>query len=432
MSQPEPREVDLRQFASKVQAFGFDFVLEEFDRSWHAPEGISVQTPYTEYLRSKGRLEASLAAADSVQALMTEIGHPPNCRTWTYRKANSWTLPCTLWLIRPSCLIPAHLGDRLVFSKFLRQQNKGKQGVKQMSKPTLVDTDAQGCTAPTETTIKANLQAQEDLPVDDSQDFKDAQRGWIASEPDLEVINADGHRVWDLAAYQFIEGEAPSSVHPSLWRQAKLNNINGLFEVTPGIYQVRGYDLANLTIIEGRNGWIVVDTLTCEHTAAAAFALAKAHLKPKPVVAIIFTHSHIDHFGGVTAIVSAAEAADKKVRIVAPQGFVEESVSESVIAGIAMRRRAQYMYGNWLARSERGHVDTGLGKEPAIGKIGILTPTDLITRTPQEMEIDGVRFIFQNAPESEAPAELTFYLPDLKAYCGAEIVSRNLGDWGRP
>ena len=295
-----------------------------------------------------------------------------------------------------------------------------------MSKPTLVDTDAQGCTAPTETTIKANLQAQEDLLVDDSQDFKDAQRGWIASEPDLEVINADGHRVWDLAAYQFIEGEAPSSVHPSLWRQAKLNNINGLFEVTPGIYQVRGYDLANLTIIEGRTGWIVVDTLTCEHTAAAAFALAKSHLKPKPVVAIIFTHSHIDHFGGVTAIVSAAEAADKKVRIVAPQGFVEESVSESVIAGIAMRRRAQYMYGNWLARSERGHVDTGLGKEPAIGKIGILTPTDLITRTPQEMEIDGVRFIFQNAPESEAPAELTFYLPDLKAYCGAEIVSRNL------
>ena len=295
-----------------------------------------------------------------------------------------------------------------------------------MPKATTEDKDAQGHTAPTKKTILTNTQAHEYLPVEDLQDFKNARRGWIASESDLKILRADGIPAWDQTAYRFVEGEAPPSVNSSLWRQTKLNNIHGLFEVAKGIYQIRGYDLANLTIIEGKTGWIVVDTLTCEETAAAAMAFARTHLTPKPVAAIIFTHSHIDHFGGAAAILSVNDTVEKTARIIAPQGFMEESISESVLAGGAMRRRSQYMYGKWLSRSIRGHVDTGLGKEPAIGKIGILTPTDLVTHTPQEMDIDGIRFVFQNAPESEATSELTFYLPDFKAYCGGEIVSHNL------
>ncbi len=285
--------------------------------------------------------------------------------------------------------------------------------------------DAHGHTQPTEFTIKANRQVPESLPVDNNRDFEEARRGLIADDPDLTIKGAD-KTIWDQPAYRFVDGEAPDSVNPSLWRQAKLNNIHGLFEVVPGIYQLRGYDLANLTIIESKTGWIVVDPLTCEETAAAAFAFAKQHLPFKSVSAIIFTHSHIDHYGGTAAIASAEEVAKNNIRIVAPQDFMEESMSETVIAGLAVRRRSQYMYGSWLAKSARGHVDTGLGKQPALGKVGILQPTDLITHTPQELDIDGIRFVFQNAPESEAVAELTFYLPDFKAYCGAEVVSRNL------
>ena len=295
-----------------------------------------------------------------------------------------------------------------------------------MSKPEGTDSDSQGHTPPTEITVQHNAHFKAELPVDDQQDFEDATRGFIASEPDLIIRNRNGYPIWDMTAYRFIDDEAPSSVNPSLWRQAKLNNIHGLFEVTKGVYQLRGYDLANLTIIEGKTGWIIVDPLTAEETAAAAFEFAKKYLEPKPVVAVIFTHSHADHFGGIAAIISAEDVLEKGVRIVAPEGFMEESISENVIAGVAMRRRAQFMYGKRLTISERGHVDTGLGKTPANGKVGILAPTDLITHTPQEMTLDGVRFIFQNTPESEAPAELTFYLPELKVFCGAEIVSRNL------
>jgi len=292
-----------------------------------------------------------------------------------------------------------------------------------MSKTTV---DQAGHTVPTKTTIRVNEQVIHDLPADDRQDFEDARRGWIAGISDLKIVHADGTPAWDQTAYRFIHGEAPPSVNPSLWRQAQLNNIHGLFEVTRGIYQLRGFDLANLTLIEGKTGWIVVDTLTCHETAAAALDLAWQHLDAKPITALIFTHSHIDHFGGSTAVLSAKDAIEKNIPIVAPQGFMQESISESVLAGGAMQRRAQYMYGRWLARSERGHVDTGLGKEPAVGTMGILTPTAIIDHTPQELELDGVRFVFQHAPESEATAELTFYLPDFKAYCGGEIVSRNL------
>lgn len=295
-----------------------------------------------------------------------------------------------------------------------------------MTKAHIGNADSHGHTAPTEITARVNQQAKDDLPEDDGTDFKDALHGRLAGETELKIVRHDGTAAWDQGAYGFIHGSAPSGVHPGLWRQAKLNNIHGLFEVTPGIYQVRGYDLANLTIIQGKTGWIVVDPLTCRETAAAALALARKHLGTQPVSALIFTHSHIDHFGGAGAVMSGPHAPENQIRIVAPQGFMEESISESVLAGNAMRRRAQYMYGRWLARSERGHVDTGLGKEPAMGDIGILAPTDLVANTPREMDLDGIRFVFQHAPESEANAELTFYLPEFRAYCGGEIVSRNL------
>ena len=283
--------------------------------------------------------------------------------------------------------------------------------------------DANGRTAPSEATAAANHAVAEGLDLADQRDFQDAQRGLVAREDQVVVKRADGSIVWDLGSYGFVEGDAPPSVNPSLWRQAKLNGIHGLFEVSPGVYQVRGYDISNMSIIVGRTGWIVVDPLTCRETAAAAFALARKHLGQAPVVAVIFTHSHLDHFGGIDAVLPEDPAARAKVRIVAPRGFIEEATSENVFAGPAMLRRAAYMYGLALPTDPRGHVDTGLGKQPARGSISIAVPTELVDRAPQEMEIDGRRFVFMYAPHSEAPAEMTFYLPDSKAFCSAEIVS---------
>jgi alkyl sulfatase BDS1-like metallo-beta-lactamase superfamily hydrolase len=286
--------------------------------------------------------------------------------------------------------------------------------------------DGDGHTAPTAATLAANQAVLEQLDFADRADFEDASRGLIAADPALTIRSADGAPIWDLPANEFIDGEAPGSVNPSLWRQARLNNIHGLFEVTDGIYQLRGYDLSNMTLIAGRTGWIVVDPLTARETAAAAFDFARRHLEARPVVAMIFTHSHIDHFGGALGLLDSAGVEPGQIRIIAPEGFMEEATSENVIAGPAMSRRAMFMYGKRLARSERGHVDTGLGISPAFGSFGLLEPTEIIDRTPQVLQIDGLEFVFQNAPGSEAPAELTFYLPHAKAFNGAEVTSHNL------
>jgi alkyl sulfatase BDS1-like metallo-beta-lactamase superfamily hydrolase len=285
--------------------------------------------------------------------------------------------------------------------------------------------DAQGHTAPSAHTMTANAAVAQALPLADRQDFEDAQRGLVASDPEIAITGADGRRIWRTADYAFVTGDAPPSVNPSLWRQAKLNGIHGLFEVAPGIHQVRGYDLANMTIIDGKTGWIVVDPLGSRETATAALALATRHLGPHPIRAVIFTHSHVDHFGGIEGILPDA-AARAGVRIIAPKGFIEEATSENVLAGIAMGRRASFMYGMPLARGPRGHVDTGLGKEPSRGTFSIIEATELIDHTPQPLDVDGVPFVFQYAPASEAPAELTFYLPDAKAFCAAEVTSHNL------
>ena len=281
--------------------------------------------------------------------------------------------------------------------------------------------DAEGHVAATADTAAVNAAVAQALPIADAQDFDDARRGLLASEPDLEIRGADGAVLRRPRDFAFVTGDAPPSVNPSLWRQAKLNGLHGLFEVTAGVYQVRGYDVSNMTWIRGATGWIVVDPLTARETAAAAIALARKQLGDAPIRAIVFTHSHLDHFGGVGAIDGAAS-----LPIVAPQGFLEEATSENVLAGVGMGRRAGYMYGLPLRAGPRGHVDTGLGIAPVRGEAGILPPTQLVDHTGQEMTLDGVRFVFQYAPHTEAPAELAFYLPDQKAYCSAELATHTL------
>lgn len=283
--------------------------------------------------------------------------------------------------------------------------------------------DEHGSTPASEATAEANARFAESFPVEGNEDFEEARRGLVASDPEMSVRTPDGGS-FSQSVFAFVEGDSPKSVNPSLWRQAKLNGNHGLFQVADGIYQVRGYDVSNMSWIRGRTGWIVVDPLTSVESAEAAAALARKHLDPAPVVAVIFTHSHIDHFGGVRAVLP--NGSPEGVRIIAPRRFVEEVASENVLAGVAMGRRAIYQFGNDLPIGPRGYVDSGLGKQPRAYTTSFATPTDLIDRTPQEMSIDGVPFVFQYAPESEAPAELTFYLPEQKAYCGAEIVSRTM------
>lgn len=288
------------------------------------------------------------------------------------------------------------------------------------------DTDAAGHSAATEATARTNAAVADELDLDAESDRERARRGLIASEADLTIRGADGRILWQPSQYGFIDGAAPPSVNPSLWRQAGLNNIHGLFEVVKGVHQVRGYDLANMSVIEGRDGRILVDPLTTVETARAALNLVEAKLGKRPVSAVIFTHSHVDHFGGVFGVADKADLDSGKIPIIAPKGFTEESVRENVVAGIVMTRRADFMFGAPLTRSERGHVGSGLGKHPPLGRVSIARPTKLVDRTPQEMTIDGVRFIFQYAPDSEAPAELTFYLPDHRVLCGAEIISQTM------
>lgn len=261
--------------------------------------------------------------------------------------------------------------------------------------------------------------------LSDPASFAGARRGFIAA-PEGRILDADGQVIWDFEAFDFVDGAAPPTVHPSLWRQARLNNHIGLFQVSERIWQVRGFDLANMTLIEGDTGLIVVDALTARETAAAALAFARQHLGDRPVSALIYTHSHADHFGGALGVLDAEDARTRQVPVIAPAGFLEEATSENVLMGTAMVRRAAYMYGSRLPRSADGLVDTGLGKAVAFGRVGLLPPTDVIEGDSAERVIDGVRFVFHNVPGSEAPSEFTFALPELKAYCGAELMGHTL------
>jgi len=262
-------------------------------------------------------------------------------------------------------------------------------------------------------------------PFDDERDFADAERGFIAPLVPGVVRNATGEVVWDIDSYSFLTGEAPDTVHPSLWRQSALTARQGLFEVTQGIYQVRGLDLSNVSFVEGDRGVIVIDPLVSSETAAAALGLYRAHRGERPIVGVIYTHTHVDHWGGVKGVISQAEV-DAGVPVIAPEGFLEPAIAENIYAGIAMTRRAGYMYGAVLPRSPRGSVGAGLGQTNSTGTVSLIVPTVDITATGQELTVDGVRMVFQLAPGTEAPAEMHFFFPDRKALCMAENATHTL------
>lgn len=259
------------------------------------------------------------------------------------------------------------------------------------------------------------------MPADDGQGFEDARRGFLGSVEDGVIAGKGPRPVWDMRNYAFQEDEAaPESVNPSLWRQARLNGYHGLFEVIPGVYQVRSLDLANMTLIEGETGVILIDTLTTVETAAAALALYRKHRGDRPVTGIIYTHSHIDHWGGATAVVDTADVASGKVPVIAPDQFMEEAVSENVTVGTAMWRRGNFQIGQFLRPGPLGQVDVGLGKAAPMGNWALMAPNDLIMATGDTRVIDGVRFEFQMAPDTEAPAEMHIWAPDLKLLNMAE------------
>jgi len=264
------------------------------------------------------------------------------------------------------------------------------------------------------------------LPFSDVRDFDDAARGFLGTIENAKITSPQGRVVWSLEPYGFLsQAEAPATVNPSLWRQSRLNMNHGLFEVVPGVYQVRGLDIANMTLIEGDSGVIVVDTLTSIEGARAAMELYMKHRGSRPVAAVIFTHTHTDHWGGARGVLDDAALAGGEVPIIAPNFFMEHAVSENIIAGPAMLRRAQYQFGPFLSKGVRGQVDCGLGKSMAAGAVALLRPSDLIIATGDKRVIDGVEFEFQMAPNSEAPAEMHFYVPRYKLLNLAENCTHN-------
>ena len=274
-------------------------------------------------------------------------------------------------------------------------------------------------------TLKVNAEFAKNLNLGDQQDFENAKRGFIA-KPTGRITMADGTVLKDFDAYNFLDGKAADTVNPSLWRHAQLNANIGLFKVTDGVYQLRGFDIANMTLIEGKTGWIVVDPLTAPETSSAALAFARQHLGDKPVSAVVLTHAHADHFGGVLGVLTPDEVAQRKIPIVAPEGFMEEATSENIMVGTAMARRSLYQFGRDLPRNAKGNVDTGLGKDVAYGTIGITAPNLLIEKAVHPASVDGVNFVFYNVPGAECPAEMTFSIPEKKLYDGAENMSQQM------
>lgn len=263
-------------------------------------------------------------------------------------------------------------------------------------------------------TRAANAAMAAKLPFADTADFEAAKRGLIATVPEGIVRTGGGTVLWNLGEYAFIDGElAPDTVNPSLWRMARLNLANGLFMVTDRLYQLRGFDIANMTVIEGDSGLILIDPLTTAEVSRAALDLYYAHRPRKPVVAVIYTHSHVDHFGGVRGVIDEPDVKAGKVRVIAPAGFMEAVSGENVLAGPPMARRAQFQFGTMLPRGPRGQVDAGLGKSVARGTPGLIAPTQSIVKPVESHVIDGVEIVFQLAPETEAPAEMHMFYPQL-------------------
>lgn len=282
----------------------------------------------------------------------------------------------------------------------------------------------------TEFTIQANQNVLHTLPFNDKQDFEDARRGFIAKPDTLTIKDDKGNVVWDLEQYKTYIGldkTAPDTVNPSLWRNAQLNMEYGLFKVTDKIYQIRGFDLSNITFIQGDKGWIVFDPLISPQTAKAALAFINKTLGERPVSAVVYSHSHVDHYGGAAGLFNSPDEVKKNgVQIIAPEGFTEHAVSENVIAGNAMARRAVYMYGALLPRNAQGGVNGGLGQTTSTGVPSLLLPTRFITKTGEEVTLDGVRMVFQMTPGTEAPAEMNTWFPESKALWMAENTTNTM------
>lgn len=277
----------------------------------------------------------------------------------------------------------------------------------------------------TETTRRRNSAVVVDF--DDEIDVAAAERGLVARH-ETGRIEKGGRAVWDVAHHDFLRTDdpAPDTVHPGLWRQGRLNAIHGLFEVADGVWQARGYDLSNITFIAADSGWLIIDPLTSEECARACLDLANEHLGERPVTAVIYTHSHIDHFGGMLGVTSRRAVHDGDVRVIAPEGFLREAVAENVLAGPIMQRRAMYQFGPLLPYGPRGQVDAGLGKTVPMGTSGLVAPTETIVETGTELDVDGVRIVFQNTPDAEAPSEMNFFFPDRRLLCMAENCTHTL------
>ncbi|MEQ1753794.1 MAG: alkyl sulfatase dimerization domain-containing protein [Micropepsaceae bacterium] len=265
-----------------------------------------------------------------------------------------------------------------------------------------------------------------ELPFQNKQDFDFAAKGFIATREDPKITDGSGKLVYDLSSYDFLKGDAPDSANPSLWRQAQLLTKHGLYKVADNIYQVRGFDVSTVSFIDTGKGYIVVDPLTTVEVATAAFELLEKHVGKKPILAVVYSHSHGDHFGGVAGIVTEEDVKSGRVRIIAPDGFMEHAVSENVIAGPAMTRRARFQFGSTLPRGIEGEMTSGLGPGISAGTISLIAPTDTITKTGQEITIDGVTMVFQVTPGTEAPAEMNFFLPKMRALFMAENANATM------
>ena len=279
----------------------------------------------------------------------------------------------------------------------------------------------------TAATLALNRAVRDTLLFADTQDFEDARRGFIGSLPEVEITNAAGRVVWSLKEYGFLDAEqAPPTVNPSLWRQARLNMHHGLFRVADRLYQIRGFDISNMTIIEGERGLVVIDPLISTEVAWAGLELYFTHRPRRPVIAVIYTHSHVDHFGGVRGVVDEKAVQAGQVEIIAPTGFMEEVVSENVLAGTPMVRRAHFQFGATLPKGPRGQVDAGLGKVTSRGTVTLIPPTRVIEEAFETHRVDGIEIVFQLAPETEAPAEMHMFYPALRALNLAENATHNL------
>ena len=276
-------------------------------------------------------------------------------------------------------------------------------------------------------TVQANAALAKTLPFADRQDFDDAMRGFVGTLPDALIPGAGPRPVWSMKPYEFLKQEtAPDTVNPSLWRQAQLDAVHGLFKVTDRVYQVRGFDISNMTIVEGDNSLIIVDTLATAETARAALDLYYQHRPRKPVGTVIYTHNHADHYGGIKGVTSEEDVAGGKVKIIAPPGFMEALVGDSISAGTAMNRRAQYQFGIFLSPGPRGQVDSGLGKAIALGRTTLIAPTAAIDKSMETRVIDGVEITFKLVPGSEAPAEMLLHFPQFGVLDMAEDVTHTM------